>query len=95
MSSPAVAQDPANPDEPRTTADPAPNCVEGLVVGGGDYGTVRVRNGCSDRQRAKVIVAWGPDSRCFNLEPGDVEFHEMDDFTGPFPDPRYDGLVKC
>lgn len=95
MGGPAAAQPAPNPDEPRTAAAPPPDCVEGLVIPGGEFGQVRIRNTCGNTQRVKVIIAWGPDSECFVIESGGTRFHTIDDFTGPFPDPRFDGLVSC
>jgi hypothetical protein len=76
-------------------AAPPPPCVDAEVIPGGDYGKVRVKNNCSSTQRVKVIIAWGPDSECYVISPADDREHVIDDHTGPFPDPYFDGLVAC
>lgn len=82
MSGPAIAQ-------------PPPSCVDASVISGGDYGTVQVTNNCSTTQRVKVLIAYGPDSECFIIEPAGTRRHVIDDHPGPNPRPRFDGLTAC
>ncbi|TQM16177.1 hypothetical protein FB558_2984 [Pseudonocardia kunmingensis] len=55
--------------------------------------TFHVDNGCTDVQRAKVIMAWGPDSECFVIAPNATVTFKATRFHGP--DTRFDGLARC
>ncbi|MCF4006113.1 hypothetical protein L1O03_02830 [Corynebacterium uropygiale] len=77
--------------------DLAPLCVRTKTTEG-DVRAVVVDNTCTDVQNAKVLVAFGPDSRCLHLNPGEhVEYPLTPHIpgTGFVFSPRFDSLPRC
>jgi hypothetical protein len=67
-------------------ADWAPTCV--YVYGPPVLQKALVENHCSTTQRVRVIVSWGPDSSCVELQPNWY-------FTYEWWPGSYDGLQLC
>jgi hypothetical protein len=66
---------PDSPDVPSASSAPevaalpaVPSCVTISPNNPDDY--VNVHNNCSYNVRVKVVIAWGPDSDCFQVPPG-------------------------
>lgn len=53
-------------------------------------GRVHFTNNCPTDQRAKALIAFGPDSECFIIAPGTTATHTYGGLA-----PRFDGAVAC
>jgi hypothetical protein len=51
---------------------PAPNCI---VIDRQEPNDLNARNACSNQQRVKLVIAWGPDSTCYVVSPNTVQWH--------------------
>ncbi|MCA6091149.1 hypothetical protein LE181_03055 [Streptomyces sp. SCA3-4] len=64
MAPPATAAEPAGVKVTGT----APACVKRDVIKHEKY--VKVTNNCQEAMHLKVVIDWGPDSRCLTYQPG-------------------------
>lgn len=92
IASPAVAAGPSvhQATTPGVKTAASPGCVD-VTKQGRSWGFpyVDVKNNCSSTQRVKVLWAFGPDSSCNVLKPG----QSFRDSSGGAA--RFDGLSKC
>ncbi|MGX1884974.1 hypothetical protein [Streptomyces sp. NPDC055287] len=64
---PVLTAAPAHGSEPRVMGT-APSCVKRDVIKHDKY--VKVTNTCGEAMHLKVVIDWGPDSRCLTYQPG-------------------------
>jgi hypothetical protein len=74
--------------------DRPPTCVKARPEEPGYYSqTIHVDNECTDDQRVKVIMAFGPDSECMVIAPNTTSTYKATRYH--MPDTRFDGLARC
>lgn len=76
------------------TYDAGPSCVTGEQRGD----MIHVQNSCKADEHVRVMIAFGPDSPCVNLHPGDTFDHKLESHVPGgqiFKKPFFSGIELC